>query len=97
MLINEGSEYKTIRALQPIEPPRTEWSVINMDFIAPLPEAKNENRNILNVVKTLSKILRVIHLPDSDDATLVAKRFIEHVYRNHGLPIRSYRIWTRHL
>ena len=57
-----------------------------MDFIVKLPEIMNGNRNILNVVDKLSKMLRVIPLPDNYDTTLVAKKFIELVYRNHGLP-----------
>ena len=72
--------------LQPIEPPSSKWSIITMDFIGPLPMTKNGSVHILNVVDKLSKMLRVIPLPENYDAILVAQKFIEHVYRNHGLP-----------
>ena len=77
---------KPFGLLQPIAPPNTKWSVITMDFIGPLPATKNGYRHILNVVDKLSKMLRIIPLPDNYDAVLVANKFIEHVYRNHGIP-----------
>ena len=84
---------KLFGLLQPIVSPDATWSVKTMDFIGPLPETKGSNRQILNVVDMLSKMLRVIPTPDNYDAIVVAKKFIEHVYHSHGLPdkIISYR------
>ena len=39
----------------------------------------------MNVVHKPSKMLRVIIIPDNYDETLVAKKFIKHIYRNHEL------------
>ena len=68
-----------------MDPSESKWSVIAMDFIGPLPETKKGNRHILYVVDKLSKMLRVITLPDNYDAIIVAKTFMENVYRSHGL------------
>ena len=81
----ESRNTKPFEPLQPLAPPHSKWSVITMDFIGPLPETKNGNIHILNVVDKLSKILRIIPLPDTCDAIIVARRFMENVYRSHGL------------
>lgn len=72
--------------LQPLEPPKNKWTHLTMDFITPLPKSKNGHTGILVVVDRLSKMIRLIPLPEKVDAPLVAKLFKDHIYRNHGLP-----------
>ena len=57
-----------------------------MNFIAPLPETKNVNRYILNIVDKISKILRVIPILKNYDAIVVGKKLVEHVSRSYCLP-----------
>ena len=57
-----------------------------MDLITPLPKTAKNHTGLLNVVDHLSKMIRLIPLPEKVDAPFVAKAFREHVYRNHGLP-----------
>ena len=64
---------KPFGLLQPIDPTDSKWSVITMNFIGLLPETKKGNRHILNVVDKVSKMLRVIPLPDNYDAIIVTK------------------------
>ena len=57
-----------------------------MDFIVPLPKSKNNKDGILNVVSSLSKMIRLIPITANVDAIEVAKLFKDNVYRHHGLP-----------
>ena len=78
--------HKPYGYLQPIPPPEEKWKTISMDFVTPLPKTKNGHCGILNVVCKLSKMLRIICLPEKLNAEKVALLFKEHVYRHYGLP-----------
>lgn len=82
----KSRNHKPFGLLQPIEPPETKWDVITMDFITPLPETKNGNSGILNVVCKLSKMIRIIPIKSNITAPETAMKFKEHVYRSHGFP-----------
>ena len=84
----KARNHKPFGLLQPIEPPSNKWEVITMDFVIPLPETKNGNSGILNVVCKLSKMIRIIPIHYNINATAVAMKFKEHIYRNHGLPTK---------
>ena len=49
-MLNVSTNKRPFGLLQPIEPPDSKWSVVTMDIIGPLPETKDRNRHILNVV-----------------------------------------------
>jgi hypothetical protein len=60
------------------------WRDILIDFVVDLPNS-NRFTNIIVVVNYLIKIQHIIPI-DSIDAILVAKCFIKHVFKLHGLP-----------
>ena len=82
----KSRNHKPFGLLQPIEPPKSKWDVITMDFIVPLPTTKNGNSGILTVVCKLSKMIRIIPIQATITAPEAAMKFKEHVYRNHGIP-----------
>ena len=45
---------------EPIKPPESKWEAVTMDFVIPLPETAKGNSCILNVVRKLSKMIRII-------------------------------------
>ncbi len=59
-----------------------------MDFIIILPQTKNGNGRILNVVCKLSKMILILSIKEDITAPEVAMKFQEHVYRNHGLSFK---------
>ncbi len=58
----------------------------NNGFVLPLPETKNGNSGILNVVCKLSKMIRITPIKSIITTPKVATKYKEHIYRNHGLP-----------
>jgi len=60
------------------------WRNILINFIVNLPSS-NRFMNIIVVVNRLIKIQYIIPM-DSVNAILVAKYFVKHVFKLHGLP-----------
>ena len=81
----KARNHKPYGLLLPIEPPKSKWEVIAMDFVVPLPETKNGKSWILNIVCKLSKMISIIPIKSNITAPEVARKFKEHVYRSHGL------------
>ena len=88
----KARNHKPYGLLLPIEPPESKWEVITMDFIIPLPQTKNGNSGILNVVCTLSKMIRIIYIKTNITAPKFAMKFKENFCHNHGLHQKSYPI-----
>ena len=71
--------------LQPLPILEMAWSHISMDFIEGLPRSGGKNC-ILVVVDKFSKFSHFIPLSHPFTAAVIAKTFMQHVYRLHGLP-----------
>lgn len=76
--------------LQPLETPTRRWEDIAVDFIVDLPLSKDETtgqtcRNILVITDRLSKQRHFIGC-GSMEAKHVARLFLHHVWKHHGLP-----------
>lgn len=71
--------------LQPLPVPNSAWAIISMDFIEGLPQSGSANA-ILVVIDKFSKFSHFISLRHPFTAASVAKLFLDHVYRLHGLP-----------
>ena len=74
--------------LQSSEIPEKFWETVTMDFITQLPETRCGNDAILVFVDKLSKMTKIIPCTTSITAVGTAKLFVEHVIKDHGLPIK---------
>lgn len=72
--------------LQPLPVPSEPWEIASMDFIDGLPPSRRFNC-IMVVVDKLSKYAVFIPLRHPYTATTVAEAFLDHVYKDHGLPL----------
>jgi hypothetical protein len=71
--------------LLPLPVPKQAWQTVSLDFISGLPPTSKGNC-ILVVVDKLSKYAHFMVLKHPFTALTVAKIFLDHVYRLHGLP-----------
>jgi transposase InsO family protein len=71
--------------LQPLKTPETAWQVISLDFVEGLPTSHGYDC-ILVVLDLFSKYSRFIGLKHPFTALSVAKQFMLHIYKLHGLP-----------
>lgn len=71
--------------LKPLDVPDHAWQVVTMDFIEGLPSSASYNC-ILVVVDKFSKYSHFIKLSHPFSALKVAKLYMEHVYKLHGMP-----------
>ena len=71
--------------LQPLPVPASAWQIISLDFVEGLPRSGNANC-ILVVVDSFTKYGHFIPLLHPFTAQHVAKVFLNHIYKLHGLP-----------
>lgn len=81
--VNDHSAYPGL--LQPLPIPGHVWTSIFMDFIESLPKSEGKEA-ILIVVDRLSKYAHFLALSHPYTAPLVARAFMDHVYKRHGMP-----------
>nr|CAH67116.1 H0502G05.7 [Oryza sativa] len=72
--------------LQPLPVPEGAWQVISLDFIEGLPRSDHSNC-ILVVVDKFSKYAHFLPLSHPFTALSVAKLFMKHIFKLHGLPL----------
>ena len=72
--------------LQPLPVPSGAWQTISMDFVEGLPMSGGKNC-VLVVVDKFSKFSHFVPLKHPFTAAIVAKVFMQQVYRLHGLPL----------
>lgn len=72
--------------LQPLETPIAAWQVISLDFVEGLPQSHGFDC-VMVVVDLFSKYSHFIGLKHPFTALSVAKQYMLHVYKLHGLPL----------
>ena len=72
--------------VQPLPVPRASWKVISLDFVEGLPFSEAANA-ILVVVDKFSKFAHFIPLKHPFSAASVARLFMDHIFKLHGMPM----------
>lgn len=72
--------------LQPHGIPEWKWDTISIDFIIGLPMSDHRHDAIMVVVDMLSKVAHFIPVKSSYNAASVAKVYIKHIVKLHGIP-----------
>lgn len=72
--------------LQPLQIPERPWESISMDFISQLPKTPRGSDSITVFVDRLTKMVHLVAGKTTDDASTVARQFLNSVFRQHGLP-----------
>jgi hypothetical protein len=71
--------------LQPLPVPETAWEMVSLDFVEGLPKSGQFNC-ILVVVDKFSKLAHFVPLRHLFTAVVVAKAYMDNVYKLHGMP-----------
>lgn len=72
--------------LQPLPVPAGAWQTVSMDFVEGLPMSGSKNC-VMVVVDKFSKFSHFIALKHPFTDLVVAKEFMQHVYKLHGMPV----------
>lgn len=83
---NKSKTVKPGGLLQPMPIPGSKWESVGMDFITGLPCTKAGYDSVLVVIDRLSKLVHLIPTTTNVTATEVARLFVQHVIRLHGVP-----------
>lgn len=76
---------KLLGLLQPLPVPESARQIISLDFIEGLPSSGHSN-SILVVVDLFTKYAHFVPLSHPFTVAVVAKSFMTHIYKLHGLP-----------
>jgi hypothetical protein len=82
---NKGETVKSMGTLQPLLIPPAIWQDISMDFIMGLPKSGNKSV-IMVVVDHFSKYAHFCALQHPLIASIVAKIFMDNIFKLHGMP-----------
>ena len=82
---HKGETVKSPGTLQPFPIPASIWMEVSMDFITGLLKSGNKSV-IMVVVDRLSKYAHFCALPHPFTPTLVAKSFMDQIFKLHGMP-----------
>ena len=71
--------------LQPLPVPSAAWQILSMDFVEGLPRSHHANC-ILVIIDSFTKYAHFLALSHPFSAAMIAKEFLNQVYRLHGMP-----------
>jgi hypothetical protein len=72
--------------LQPLVVPERAWTTITLDFVEGLPQSGQANY-ILGVVDKFTKYDHFLPLKHPFTTVIVAKLFLDNIYKLHGMPL----------
>ena len=84
---NKDSHQLPSGLLHPLPIPDGKWTHISMDFITGLPKTKHGWDQIFVVIDRLTKSAHFMASKTTYGASHIAKQFLEHVFKIHGLPL----------
>jgi hypothetical protein len=87
----KSTNQKPMGLLHPLKVPTRPWEQIGVDFVGPLPEARNRNGSYDQVMVVIDHLTSMVHLTPvrgNYRARQIAEVFYETIYRLHGLPDR---------
>lgn len=70
----------------PLAIPKNKWESVSMDFITNLPKTNTGKNMILTIVDRLTKMAHFVAMKGTATAEDVAKKFLKHIVRLHGMP-----------
>ena len=83
--LNKSENTRTLGLLQPLPIPQAPFIDISMDFIEGLP--KSEGKEVIfMVVDRFSKYTYFMAIPHPYTTSIVARVFLDNIYKLHGLP-----------
>ena len=74
--------------LQPLPIPEKQWQTVTMDLIVALPPTLDGNTSLVVFVDKLTKMIHIAPCVGQSDAPVLARLFLENVFRYHGMPTR---------
>jgi len=80
-------QHSPVGELQPLSVPDTQWDILSVDFMVELPESSRHNA-VMTVVDSVSKRVHFVPTHTTVTAEGVARLFLHHVWKLHGLPKR---------
>jgi len=83
---NKPSHMLPVGLLQPLPVPGGRWQDLSMDFITQCPLTQRDNDMIFVVVDRMTKRAHFIATVTRTGAPELARLFIEHVFKLHGMP-----------
>ena len=72
--------------VESLEVPGWKWDFISMDFVTALPKTKNSNDTIWVIMNRLMKYVLFVPIKEKWKKKQLAKTYIKHVVRLHGVP-----------
>jgi hypothetical protein len=72
--------------LQPLPVPQTVWEEVSLDLVTGLPVTARGHDAIVVFVDRLSKMVHFVPICKTITAEQLARVFVDHVYRLHGMP-----------
>ena len=82
--VKSGPSLRAPLQLLPI--PAECWESVSMDFVFRFPADPHKNTDILVFVDRFSKMVHLVAVPESINASACARVFIDTIFRLHGLP-----------
>ena len=87
----KATNQKPMGLLHPLKVPKRPWEQIGVDFVGPLPEAKNRYGAFDQVMVVIDHLTSMVHLIPTKinyRARQIAEIFYDTIYKLHGLPER---------